>query len=103
MSFLHNLINFLRMLDSRFFLKIFEEKVVDILICAFSYLFEDSCFYQFLSLLIVLLRDEWMRDENVIEEDRNTYKRDSSRDCDNEIENGVLNVDIECLFDNKSW
>lgn len=56
MSFLHGLIYFLCTLGPRLSLKIFGEEALDILICAFPYLFKYPFFHQFLSLLTALLR-----------------------------------------------
>ncbi len=42
-----------------------------------------------------------MRNKNVIEEDRNTCKRDYSRDYNNKIEDNISNINIKSFFDNK--
>ena len=43
-----------------------------------------------------------MRDGSGVEGDRNAYRRGGSGNCDNEVEDGVLDVDIGGLFDDKS-
>jgi len=43
-----------------------------------------------------------MRNRSAIEGDRNTCRRGCSRDCDDEIEDGVLDVDIRGIFDDKA-
>ncbi len=44
-----------------------------------------------------------MRDRSAIEGDGNAYGRGRSGDYNNEVKDGVLNVDIGGLFNNKSW
>lgn len=43
-----------------------------------------------------------MRDRIAIEGDMNTGRRGRSRDGGNEVEDGVPNVDVRGLFDDKS-
>lgn len=43
-----------------------------------------------------------MRDGSAIKGDRNACRRGGSGDCDNEVENGVSDVDIGGLFDDMS-
>ncbi len=43
-----------------------------------------------------------MRNRSAIEGDRNACRRVGSGDCDNEVENGIPDVDIGGLFDDKS-
>lgn len=43
-----------------------------------------------------------MRNKSVIEKDKNTCRKDFSKDYNDEIENNVLNVDIKDFFNDKA-